>query len=408
MRGYAFLAVALLAGLLLAPAPVRAGAILKISDDSQIDLGFRLQALYLASERDRNGDGDFEDYDDFKVRRARIRLGADITQWVSAFMQTEFAEDPGVGADARIIDAFIVLKPHKLAHLYLGENMAPVLRQNLTSSGALMAIDRPALAYKNLTWGTRAPLAFTNTNFTDFDAGLRGDVDVRDTGLTLFGSDSLSPELHFKYYLGVYDGVQESSRDSERYAGRVQFNFLEAEPGYYNSSTYLGTKKTLGIGLAFDLQDSVAREQGTGDNVDYAMYSFDLFCEHPLGPGSLSAEFGYVNLDLDDAGLLVDNGGGLLGVGRATGEQAQGEGFYLQAGYFIDNWQPWIDYEIWESDGPGDRGSFQLLRFGLSYFIKGHNANIKLGYEVAEADEDFAGTREDTLESFVTGLYVTY
>ncbi len=405
MRRYAILGVAALLGSLLwLPASVEAGAILKISEDSQIDLGFRLQALYLATERDRNGDGDFEDFDDFKVRRARLRLGADVTQWVSAFMQTEFAEDPVFGADARIIDAFVVLKPHKLAHLYLGENMVPVMRQNLTSSGALMNIDRPAIAYKNLTWGTRSPFAFTNTNFGDFDAGLRGDVDVRDTGLTLFGSDSLSATQHFKYYLGVYDGVQRSSRDSERYAGRVQFNLLDAEPGYYNSSTYLGGKKTLGIGAAFDWQDDVARELATGDNVDYAMYTLDVFGEYPVGPGSLSAELGYVNLDLDDAGVLVANNGTVLG----NGEQAQGDGFYLQAGYFINNWQPWIGYEVWESDGVSDRGSFQLLRFGLSYFIKGHNANLKVGYEVVEADEDFTGTREDTLETFVTGLYVTY
>ncbi len=77
------------------------------------------------------------------------------------FLQTEFAEEAGTGADMRIIDAFVTLKPHKLAYLYLGENMAPVLRQNLTSSGGLMAVDRPAVIYKNLTWGTRALRSIT-------------------------------------------------------------------------------------------------------------------------------------------------------------------------------------------------------------------------------------------------------
>ncbi len=89
-------AVVLLAGL---PGPARAGAKLQISEDSSIDLGFRLQGLYLRTEKDldRPADGDFETVDDFKIRRARLRVGADITRWVSMFIQTEFAEDPATG-----------------------------------------------------------------------------------------------------------------------------------------------------------------------------------------------------------------------------------------------------------------------------------------------------------------------
>ena len=70
--------------------------------------------------------------------------------------------------------------------------------------------------------------------------------------------------------------------------------------------------------------------------------------------------------------------------------------------------QPWLGYESWQSDGAGDSGSFDGYRFGLSYFIKGHNANVKAGYEVLDADRNFPGTTEDTVKTFVTGVYVTY
>ena len=408
-RGEVLLAVAavvLLAGL---PGPARAGAKLRISEDSNIDLGFRLQALYLRTEDDldRPGDGDFEEVDDFKIRRARLRVGADITRWVSMFIQTEFAEDPATGGDMRVIDAFINVKPHKLANVYIGENMAPVLRQNVTSSGGLMAIDRTAITYKNLTWGTRALSTFANKTVADSDAGLRGDVDVRDTGVTLFGSDSYSETLHYKYFLGVYDGVQKSDEDSERYAGRVQINVFDPEPGYYNLSTYLGEKKTVAIGAAFDVQDNVADDLASGNAADYRMWTLDAFVDYPAGPGYLTAEAAYVNLDLDGATQLDAEGTGSLADAR-NAKQAQGEGYYIQACYFYNNWQPWVGFEQWFSDGPDDLGSFDNLRFGLTYFIQGHNANIKVGYEIFDADEDFSGTGEDRIETFVTGVYVTY
>lgn len=390
------------ASMLAVPLAVQAGAKITIDEDSSIDLGFRLQTLYINSEEDLDDDGKFENTDDFRVRRARLRLGADITRWISLFMQTEFREEPGQGSggDVRLIDAFINLKPSPLANIIVGENMAPALRQNLTSSGGLMAIDRPGVIYKALTWGGRALSTFATRNFADTDSGLRGDVDVRDLGATLFGSTSLSDVGHVKYYLGTYDGVQNADDDNLRYTGRVQVNFFDPEPEYYNLSTYLGKKKTIGIGASFDLQPDVDRDAATGKKIDYTLYSVDAFAEYPLGPGSLTAEAAYINLDLDGAGTL-------MGTGR-NARQAQGDGYYAQAGYFFNNWQPWVEYETWDSDGADGRGGYDAYRVGLSYFIKGHNANIKAGYEIFDADTQFTGTREDQIGSFVLGLYVTY
>ncbi|PLX83212.1 MAG: porin [Desulfuromonas sp.] len=401
-----FWSLALLALPLLAAAPAQAGAKIEIGDDAVIDLGFRLQAQYFSTEKDLDGGGDFEDFDDFIVRRARLRLGADVTDRVSIFLQSEFADDDGgVGGDVRLIDAYVTLKAHKLTNIIVGENMAASLRQNLTSSGALMAVDRPAIVNKNLSWGTRAKYGFTNTNYDDSDAGLRADNLARDVGATLFGSDSITDTLHFKYYLGVYDGVQEGDEDSERYAARVQFNLFDAEPKYYNLSTYLGGKRTLGFGATYDLQNDVAVDLATGKNADYAMWTVDAFADLPLGPGALTLETAWIDLDLDDAARLNFNGDG---ASFRDARQAQGDGYYIQAGYFISNWQPWVLYEQWSSDGPGDLGSFNALRVGLSYFLKGHNANIKVGYEGFSADRNLSGTSEDSVDSLVAGLYVTY
>ena len=70
-------------------------------------------------------------------------------------------------------------------------------------------------------------------------------------GVTLFGSGSLSDTSHLKYYLGFYDGIQASGSDKSdrnlRMTARAQLNLFDAEAGYYNLSTYLGKKKTLGF-----------------------------------------------------------------------------------------------------------------------------------------------------------------
>jgi len=371
-----------------------AGAKVEIGDDSSIDLGFRLQTQFLNFDDPDNKDADakFKRVSDFNVRRARVRLKGDVTKWVSMFIQTEFSEGAtDTSADMRIIDAFVEVKPHRWIHLIAGENMAPAMRINVTSSGALMTIDRPGITYKNLTWGLKHRAAFTNVDTPD-TAPLSGSigtasVGVRDMGATLFGSDKLTDLVSGKYYIGVYDGIQPTGEDDKRITGRVQVNLFDPEPGYYNSDTYLGMKKTVAVGGAFDTQSNVA----TG--VDYTMWTLDAFTDYPVGPGSVTAQVAYADLDLDDNAAFL---------------QSQGNGLYFELGYYWNKWQPWFEYEYWDSDASASIGDFDAYRFGVSYYLKGHNAACKVGYEIVKAKENFTTASDNEIGSFLVGLYVTY
>lgn len=385
--------------LLVVPLAAEAGAVIKVDEDSKLDIGLRLQTQYVATEKDRNGDGTFEKQNDFNIRRGRLRFKADVTKWMSAFVQTEFEEQNGTSPDNRVLDAYIQVKPHKLANLFVGVNMSPAIRQEVSSSAAHMALDRPGLAYKSLTWGGRSKNVFTNETYADSNAKLTGRVGVRDLGATLFGSTSLNEMVHFKYYLGMYDGVQTAGADKQRYTARAQVNFFDAEPGYYNNSTYLGKKKTVGIGASYDTQDSVALDQATGQAVNYRLYSLDAFTELPLGHGAVTAEAGYVNLDLGGGGTMVKADATALG----NASRAQGDGWFAQAGYYINAWQPWINYEKWSSDAADGRGSYKAYRAGLTYYMKGNNANVKAGYEVFKPDVPFSSAQND-IKSFVVSL----
>jgi len=383
--------------LALAASPALAGAKLKINDKSEIDFGFRLQTLFISSDELRNGA--VESYTDFKVRRGRLRIALKVNDNFSAFIQTEVQDDSAnSGFDMRVIDAWINVKKNDWAQLFMGMNMAPATRQNMTSSGVLMAIDRPGITYKTLTWGSRALYTFSNTTYGASRApggvgggNLDGTAAVRDLGATLFGSGKVGDKANLKYYLAVNDGIQNANEDSLRYTGRVQVNLWDAEPGYYNSSTYLGKKKTLGFGLSFDQQADVAI--GNEGNVDYEQTSFDVFLEWPTSDHTaLTFEAAYQMLDFGDDTLYL---------------QSQGDGFYAQLGYMINKWQPWVEYETWTSDAANDVGNLTNMRIGFTYFMAGQNANVKVGYEKFETDVPFLGP-EDSVDSFVVGLYTTF
>jgi hypothetical protein len=107
----------------------------------------------------------------------------------------------------------------------------------------------------------------------------------------------------------------------------------------------------------------------------------------------MSFEAAFHNLDLDDANL-----------------EAQGSGYYVQAGYLIKNekWQPWFLYENWSADAASGKGSYDSWRVGLSYYMAGQNANFKFGYEKFTADANIGSSSENSIGSLVIGFYTTY
>lgn len=162
------------------------------------------------------------------------------------------------------------------------------------------------------------------------------------------------------------------------------------------------------MGVSVDAQNRVATEQGTQRGVDYRFWTVDLFLEQPLTAGVVNFEAAYGQLDLDDAGLLLDRNGNPLGGSAVSGQQAQGDGFFLQAGYYFPDVrvQPWVLYEEWSSDAAGGLGSYNSGRVGLTYFARGHNLNFKIGFERTRLDGSPGGDRVSN--SVVAGAYLNF
>jgi hypothetical protein len=372
-------------------APASAGFKLKDADGNEkIDLGFRLQVLGIGTQSDLNGDGKWDNVEDFRIRRARFRLKGTVNEHFGMFFQTDVS-----GIDILMIDAYVHLTHKPWLQAFAGQHLAPSNRQAITSSGTLLAADRPNITYKALTWGVRALNAFSTATNSDTDLGLRGTAQVRDTGVTLFGTGDVGEKGHVKYHVGVYDGIQAPGKNDQRVAGRLQFNLGDSEASFYSTATYLGKKKTVAIGASVDFQPNVGRAltDSTVFQANYTYFNVDLFAEQPLGGGSLTFEGAYYNLDLEQ-----------------MAPRLEGDGFYVQAGYLIKNekWQPWGLFESWKSEDPLDEGSFDSFRVGLSYFMAGHNANVKVGYESLMSKTNIGSTTEDTISTFLVGLYTTY
>ena len=346
-------------------------------------------------------DSDFEPNDsiDYKIRRARLKMVLDFNPEVSLVLQNELSNAGRINDEVQFVDAYVKYKPDNWWQVLAGINMAPAQRQNLTSAGAMLAFDRPGITNYNLTWGMKGNTAMQTGTVPGTRLASFGANQVRDVGLTLFGSGELSKDNYLKYYVSTAEGSRYADNTS-RGTVRVQWNQGDAEPGYYNRSTYMGKKETFGLGFVIDRQDSIAADAITGEGVDYSLFSVDAFYEKPYKDGFLTLESAYLNLDLGDTpNPLATFSFEPLSTNPAS--QTQGHGVYLQAGYLEGDWQPWALIEAWQTDDPLDNGSWHSARLGFTYYTQGVKANIKIGIEHTRLD----GFDSNSINTVAIGIF---
>src|SRR5690606_20685785 len=125
----------------------------------------------------------------------------------------------------RPLDAVVKIEPHPLVNFWVGRFLPPSDRANLSGPYFMNSWHYPV-----------------DTNL--FPAQYAG----RSDGLAYWGQVKNG---FFKWQLGMFDVT---GGRNPRAAARVVLNLLDPEPGYYNSSTYYGTKDVLAIGATFQYQ----------------------------------------------------------------------------------------------------------------------------------------------------------
>jgi hypothetical protein len=288
----------LIMGLVALPLAAPAEVKLKISDNSDLELGFSIQTLARLTDFRNPNSNDADSGLDFFLRRGRIRLGGNATDYLRFFFQTEASAATDNDPSVRVSDAWVNVHYKETAQLIVGLQKPPGYRSILTSDDAMLGVDRPGITGYNLTWGLRGRVEFDTTTLRNTNSGIWGPYKDRDLGATLFGVYSFSDILHFKYYAGIYEGIQKSNAnvDKYRFTVRVQVNLFDPEPDYDNLGTYLGAKKTIAVGYSNDGQHDVLENLKNGNGANYTSFNeFDLFIEYPVGPGSATFEGSYLH-----------------------------------------------------------------------------------------------------------------
>ena len=329
-----------------APSIVHAGATIKIDDVRSVSVGMGLRTSFNAIE---NASPDGMSYsNDFLVESFRFYMSGQLLESVSFEFNADYNGAQGTNEDLRILDGVLKFAFNDYFNVWFGRFLPPSDRSNLSGPYFLNSWDFPFVqAYPN------------------FFAG-------RDDGVAIWGQVG---DGMFKYQFGAFEG-KESNGDHLLYAGRLTLNLLDPEPGYYNSSTYYGSKDILAIGLVGMTQNNAAGfVAGTGDFVEW---NIDLLAEKNLGEmGVVTFEGAYYDYDGD-------------GVGAATVGGTEGSGYFILASYlcptqvgtgsFQGQIQPLVRYQSFDTDGVlADRGVWDIA---LNYILNGHNARITANYSL--------------------------
>jgi hypothetical protein len=304
-----------------------------------------------------NGNGYSQE---FNLDNARLYTGATINNWLSATLNAEFNHSTSV------LDAICQAKISDSVNIWTGRLLPATDRSNFDGPFYLACWDFPALSD-----------AFNAT----------GKTADRDNGVTVWGDVD-----KFKYWGGVYEGLQPGPGAHLLWAGRVQYDLMDDEKGYYLQSTYYGSKKILAVGLAANYQVDAAGP--AGNHVPMGNVSLDILFEESLsqlGNGVLTFEFAY---------YYFGRHGYSNTVGPVSGQDAgAGNGVLTQVSFLIPGkvgwgeFQPFVRYEGFDSLNGSARApaSTNARRYdiGVNYVMEGHNARISLVY----THEDFgAGT----------------
>lgn len=350
----------------------QAGATIPFGPDQSLSVGFGLRESYSSVE---GGAPDGSRSNDFHLDSARLFLGASLNKNIKGMLNTEWD-----GEQIRVMDAAGQFAISPELNIWAGRLLSPSDRANMAGP------------YYSLGGGYWAGVA----SRYGYNGGIfRG----RDDGVVMWGNVA---DGKLGYSFGAFEGhtfgigalTQNEAKaagiktsDSLMYAGRLQYDFWDAEPGYYGTGNYLGGKDILAIGVAARQQKhGVLTVAGVGD---YSAYNVDFLLEKRLpGAGAFALEAAWYDYDTD--GVI---------------KSEQGNAYSAGASYIFDKamgWgklQPYLRYQKFSPDTSIDT---RQVDAGVNYIIDGYNAQLSAVYSRTKV----SGTEDQS--KFVVALQLQY
>ncbi|MEI7463908.1 MAG: porin [Burkholderiales bacterium] len=333
-----------------------AGATVSFGEDKSISVGFGLRFSGSSVEDAAPNKKNYSS--DFSLDSARIFLGGSLNKYISGFFNTE--KD---GDTIKVLDAVVKFTIAPELNVWVGRVLPPGDRANLAGG------------YYSLGGGYWAGVA----SRYGYNGGIfRG----RDDGLVVWGNVA---DGKLGYSFGVFEGhtfgigsltqsqaksAGTSSKDNLMYAARLQYDFWDAEPGFYGTGNYLGAKDILAIGVAGQYQkDGVLTAGGKGD---YYYYNVDFLLEKKIkGSGAVSFE-----------AAVYDYGTGKLIKSEAGQAYSAGAGYVFEQPVGWGRVQPFVRIQRFNANDDVNTKAYDV---GVLYIIDGYNAQISATYRKTKA-----------------------
>lgn len=367
------LATALLAATSIPALTAHAGATINFGEDKSISLGFGMRSSF-SSVEDGAPNGSSRSQD-FSLDSARIYISGSLNKNIKGMLNTE---KDIAGEGFQVIDGNVQIQIIPELTIWAGRFLSPSDRANMAGP------------YYSLGGGYWSGIA----SRYGFNGGYIG----RDDGVAAVG-ELLDGKLG--YSLGAFEGNTvfkiagltnqgpRTGSDGLMYAGRLQYDFWDAEPGYYGTGNYLGTKDILAVGIAGRTQNNGAASLTKEGR--YSSYSVDFLLEKKdIGPGAVSFEAAYYDYDTDDVFL-----------------SEQGKAYSAGAGYIFSEpvgwgkFQPFVRYQKFNSDAL-TASDIKKYDVGVNYIFEGYNAQVSAIY----SDTKVSGT--DNKNAFNVALQIQF
>jgi hypothetical protein len=351
------LAGAVLAAMSFVATQAHAGGTITFGEDQYISVGFGAISSYSSVE---NAAANGSRSNDFSLDSARLYLSGSMNKYIKGMLNTEKS---GNGGSLEVIDANVQFQLTPEVAIWAGRFLSPSDRANMAGP------------YYSMGGGYWANVASRY--------GWNGGIIGRDEGVALVGS-TLDGKLAYSFgafeggnifrFSGVPAQSQSSAAakalgadDSLMYAGRLQYDFWDAEPGYYGTGNYFGAKDILAIGVAGRQKSDGAIS--TTKKGDYSSYSVDFLLEKKdVGPGTFSAEAAYYDYDTGDVFL-----------------SEQGDAYSVGTAYLFNSkvgwgaFMPFVRYQKFNSDAL-TADTTKRYEIGTNYVIQAYNAMITAAY----------------------------
>ncbi len=345
-----------------------------------------------------SGDNNEDSTSNFNFRRNRIALMGKYGDMMSLYVQTEFTEDANVktlgvassnqGAEFQMLDAVMRFDIDNAFKVNVGKFKYNLSRENLEACEMPLTLDRSL---------------FIRTAYTT----------TRDQGVAVWGN--LFNNV-FQYRADVMEGRKAVSGDtapssSFRYSVRSHVTLLDPESDYGYKGTYLGKKKVLTFGAAYQFEPEIAYGDTVAktDKKDYSAWTVDAFFEYPLaGAGTVTASAAYEDVDLGDAYKGANPDPDTIGL------NGQKNGWYVKGGYMLPTvpLQIFGRYEKWQFANLNNIYDQRIDWYGggANYFFR--DQNLKLTMEVSRTAFDKEGTVDGVASknftTFITQLQLIF